>query len=147
MAKESEEDIFRLFGESTPRQRTSNIYRIGEKVSEDNVGFAKEELSFIEPDFTTRTVVSVSSRICDCGKLISQKNPLAGRCQRRRCNQFTCSECVRTCSRCGATFCPGHVSLCGDGESYCRQCQPIRQLLAGLKWFFDIGKQGERRKE
>ena len=133
MAKESIEEIFRRFEQSNPRQQTDKIYSIDGKVSEDNIGSINTQLSFLQPDFTTRSVEITSSRMCDCGKLVSQKNVITGTCQHNGCNNFTCSECVQTCSRCKHTFCPDHIR-----NNTCGRCQPVVLITKGLKWFFDI---------
>jgi len=106
MAKESIEEILRRFEQSNPRQQTTSISSIEGKASEDSVGFTKEQLSFIQEDLTTRSVVITSSRLCNCGKIITQKTSLAGSCQNRGCKNLVCSECIRTC-RCGKTFIAG----------------------------------------
>ena len=141
MAKESVEEIFRQFERSNPRQQTDKIYTVEGKVSEDNIGFTNVQLSFLQPDFTTRSVVVTTSRTCDCGRLISQKNSLVGTCQKKGCNHFTCSECTRTC-RCGKTFCPKHATIYRDGEIYCSRCKPFKWL----RIFFSIanGKKEKR---
>jgi hypothetical protein len=135
MAKESVEEIFRRFEQSNPRQQTDRIYNIEGKVSEDNIGSTNVQLSFLQPDLTTRSVVIASARTCDCGKLVSQKNSIAGICQHRGCTNFTCSECVRVCCRCGRVCCPGHASVYGGVEIYCHRCRPLKWI----KIFFDVG--------
>ena len=135
MAKESVEEIFRRFEQSNPRQQTTSISSIEGKASEDSVGFTKEQLSFVQPDFTTRTVVITSSRTCDCGRLLSP-NSLVGTCQHNGCKCFVCSECARIC-RCGKTFCPRHATIYRDGEIYCSTCKPFKWL----KIFFCIGNE------
>ena len=134
MAKESVEEILTRFEQSSPRQQTDKIYTVEGKVSEDNVGSASMQLSFIQPDLTTRSVVITSSRTCNCGKLVTQKNSLVGNCQHRGCRNYTCTECSRTCSRCKKTYCPDHM-----GNTTCRRCQPVELVTRGLKWFFDVG--------
>ena len=136
MAKESIEEIYRHFEQSRPRQQTTSINSLEGKASEDSVGFTKEQLSFVQQDLTTRSVVITSSRLCDCGKIITQKTLLAGTCQRNGCNHFTCTECSRTCSRCKKTYCPDHI-----GNTTCLHCRPIELLTKSWKWFFDIGNE------
>jgi len=141
MAKESIEEILRRFEQSNPRQQTTSISSIEGKASEDSVGFTKEQLSFIQEDLTTRSVVITSSRLCNCGKIITQKTSLAGSCQNRGCKNLVCSECIRTC-RCGKTFCPKHAKIYRDGEIYCSTCKPFKWL----KIFFCIGN-GRKEKQ
>ena len=137
MAKESIEEILRQFEQSNPRQQTDRIYAVEGKVSEDNVGSTSLQLTYLQPDLTTRSVFINSARTCDCGKLVSQKNLVAGACQHGGCNHFTCSECMRVCCRCGRVFCPEHSSVYAGEEIYCHRCRPIKWLKA----FFDIGNE------
>lgn len=140
MPENTREELLELLKRCNPKQRSTIIQAIEGRASEDKVGYIKEQMSFIEPDMTTREVTFLSARVCDCGKLVSQKNPLTGVCQHLGCDKFTCTECARVC-RCGKTFCPCHAAVYRDGEIYCRRCRPIKWL----KVVFDIGN--ERRKK
>ena len=136
MAENTRDELLELLKKCNPRTRSTTMQAVEGRASEDKVGYVKEELSFMEPDFTTRRVTFISSRICDCGKLVSQDNALAGVCQYHGCTRFTCKECTRVCSRCGRMFCPDHGTVYRDGDIFCTRCRPIKWL----RLFFDLGK-------
>lgn len=137
MAKESIEEIFRQFEQSNPRQQSDKIYSVEGKISEDNIGSTNVQLSFLQPDLTTRSVAITSARLCDCGRLISQ-NTLQGKCQHRGCSRYVCAECSRTC--CGRILCPRHYKEGRNGRVYCSRCR----IIVWLKLFFDIGERTEK---
>ena len=141
MNERSRRDFLELLSRSNPRTRSTTMQAVEGRASEDGLQFVKEEMSFLAPDLTTRKVVFVSSRVCDCGRLISQENALAGACQSPGCANFTCKECSRVCSRCGRMFCPDHCTVYGDGEVFCTRCKPIKWL----RLFFDLGKMEVRK--
>ena len=147
MAKETEDEIFDQFSQSNARQRSSSIYSIGGRMSEDedHVGFAEDKLNFLQRDLTTRSVILRQSYLCDCGRPFSQSNPVAGTCQHGGggCGAFLCSECIKiqTCHRCQRTFCPAHIRRSGPEKAYCTRCRPVELVSRGLKWFFDIGNE------
>ena len=139
MNERTREDCLRLLRQSNPRQRSTTINSIEGYVEEDEIGFVREEMSFIEQDLTVRRITHNSSRLCSCNQLITAKNPLTGRCQHPGCRAFTCAGCVRVC-RCGRVCCPRHATVYADQEIYCRRCRPLKWL----KMFFDIGNGNER---
>jgi len=141
MTERSRRDFLELLAKCNPRTRSTTMQAVEGRASEDKVGYIKEELSFLEPDLTTRRVTFISTRVCDCGKLVSQENALAGACQFPGCTNFTCKECARVCSRCRRMFCPGHYSSYVDGDIFCARCKPIKWLLL----FFDLGKKEVRK--
>jgi hypothetical protein len=139
MPEKTREELLEYLKTCNPRTRNTFIQMIEGKVSEnDSAAFVREKLSFMEQDLTPREVTFVSSRLCDCGKLISQNNALQGKCQHRGCRRYVCAECARTC--CGRTLCPRHYTESRSGKVHCRRCRPV----ALLKAFFDIGNDNER---
>ena len=122
---------------SPVRTRHTTVQEVEGFASADKVGYVKEEMSFLETDGTAREVTFISSRLCDCGRLLGQENPIFGTCQHRGCTGFTCSECARTCTRCGGTFCPVHATVYRDGEIFCHRCKPIKWL----KLFFGVNSE------
>jgi len=138
--EKSRQDFLKLLAKSNPRTLNTFIQVIEGKISEkDDAPFIKDVMTFLAPDLTTRQVTFLSSRLCDCGRLISQKNTLQGKCQHRGCSKYVCAECSKTC--CGRTLCPRHYSEGRDGEIRCSRCRPI----AWLKAFFDIGREGSEK--
>lgn len=76
MSEKTREELLALLKQCNPRQRSMVIQGVEGRASEDKVAYMKEQLSFMEADLTTREVTFISSRLCDCDKLISQKNVL-----------------------------------------------------------------------
>ena len=138
MDEKTREELLELLKQCNPRQRSTIIQAIEGHASEDNIGYIKEELAFLEPDMTTRQVTFMSSRLCDCGKLISAKNPLTGVCQYSGCSKFTCSECSRVCIRCkGFKFRQLLLCLALNGLHTFQPPQlTLGQRLAGLPALF-----------
>jgi hypothetical protein len=134
MPENTRDDLLKLLKQCNPRTRSTTIQAIEGRVSEDRVAYVKEQLSFLEPDLTTRQVTFISSRVCDCGKLATQENTIVGACQHRGCSKFVCKECSRICSRCGKIFCPHHSTVYRDGEISCYSCKPFKWL----RLFFDL---------
>ena len=134
MNERTREDFLRLLRQSSPRQRSTTAGAIGGAASEDSVGYVREELAFVQPDLTTRSVTFYESRLCDCGRLLTAKNPLKGRCSETGCNRLQCDGCLGVCCRCRRTVCPAHYGQYGDGTIYCVRCRPFKLL----KLFFDI---------
>ena len=139
MNERTREEFLRLLAQCDPKTRKTTMGGGGGRVSADRVSYIKEELSFIEQDGTTREVTFIESGVCDCGKLVTAKNPLKGTCQHPGCNNATCSECARTC-RCGRNFCPHHATIYRDGSIYCDRCKPIKWL----RLFFGIAEGGRK---
>lgn len=123
-----------------PKTLTTFLQVIDGKVSEqDAAPFIREEASFIDEDMTTRRVTLLASRLCDCGKLISQKNPLLGKCD--LCHKrYVCASCSRVCCRCSRTVCRADSTKYKDGSVYCKSCRPVKWI----KMFFDIDERQER---
>lgn len=144
MNERSLEDFNRKLEECSIKSVTQKIQNIGGTVSQDNTGSVEQQMSFID-DGTPREAVVYSMRTCNCGKIVSKNNSVVGRCQRRNCPNFTCSECVSTCQRCKGNFCPGHVTRFGSDEAYCSRCLPFKIIKASLKFFFnpDYGRSKE----
>jgi len=142
MGEFSRKEFFQRNGASGPRTRATSTQVIDGKVSQgDDAVFIREETAFIDQDSTTRKTVVYYSRLCNCGGLIGQKNPLQGQCQHRGCAVFLCSQCLRRCCRCGRTVCARHSTQYQDGQIYCSRCRPIKWL----RLFFDIGaKENEK---
>ncbi len=135
MNEKSRRDFIDLLSQCTEKNRKTTMGVVGDRVSRDHVNYVKEELQFMAPDMTPREVTLVVSTMCDCGKLLSQKNVLQGRCQHPGCTRYVCSDCSRVCRRCERTVCSQHSKLYGDGEIYCNRCRPLKWL----KLFFDVG--------
>ena len=136
MSEKTREEILDLLRRCNPRTRKTVLRVIEGKVSQDNAAFIQEQLSFIEPDMTVRTVDFVSSRLCDAGHALDQQNRLLGICQHNNCSANVCSHpgCGYTC-RCGRLFCHRHVRVYGD-EAYCSRCYPaalLRWLILGKR--------------
>jgi len=137
MAKKTRDEILEYLKTCSPRARNTVIQMIEGKVSENDAAtFVKETLSFMESDLTPRQLTFVSSRLCDCGKLVSQENPLHGKCQHLGCTRYICASCVRVCEHCKKTYCGRHSKQYKAGDTYCIKCR-------GHKWcriLFDISK-------
>lgn len=145
MNERSIEDFNRLLERCETKSVSQTIQNVGGPVSDDNTGYIKQEMSLIDADMTPRQVTLYSMRSCSCGKLVTEGNPIQGRCQHRNCANFNCSECVRTCQRCRRNFCSRHVTRFGPDEVYCSRCLPFKIIGASLKMFFnqDYGRSKE----
>lgn len=133
MNEKTRHDFLQLLQKCHPRQRATSVQTIEGRASADGVAYTKEELSFLEPDLTTRKVTLFAAKQCDCGLIISAKNTLKGICQHPRCRRYCCSDCALVC-RCGRVFGPCHATQYKDGDVYCYRCRPVKWL----KLFFDI---------
>jgi len=135
MSRMTPEELLDLFARSNPRTRKTTTRVVEGKVSEDGTIYVQEELNFVDPSLTVRSVNLVGSRFCDSDHVLDQTTRLVARC--RMCNSLTCSApgCSHTCSRCNAPVCARHVHLYGEGEAYCSRCRPW--VLA--RWLF-LGK-------
>lgn len=136
MAENTRDQLLELLKRCSPRTRKTVMRVVEGKVSQDNAAFIQEQLSFMEPDMTVRSVDFISSRCCDFGHLQDQHVRLVAVCE--ICGAHTCSTsgCSFTCARCGRALCRRHaVSVYGDNEAYCSTCRPV----ALLRWLV-LGK-------
>lgn len=140
MNEKTREDFLRLLAQCDPKVRKTTVGGVGGRASRDRVHFVKEELAFVQADNTVREVTFVESGLCDCGKMITLKNPLKGTCQNPGCQRCVCAECFRVCSRCGRTYCVRHSTVYRDGSIYCNRCRPVKWL----KLFFGIEDNGRK---
>jgi len=126
-----------------PRTRKTVMRVIEGKVDQDGAAFIQEQLNYIAPDMTVRSVDVISSRTCSFGHLQDQQTRLVASCE--ICQAYTCSapgcSFSFSCCHCGRAVCKRHGHLYSDGEVYCSRCRPIKWL----KMFFDIGKKEEKR--
>lgn len=139
MNEKTRQDFVDLLNRSNPRQRKTSMQSVEGKVSDDGVTYIREEINMVTPDMTARQVVFQSSRVCDCGQVLGQDNPLKGTCQHPGCKHFVCQSCSRTCP-CGRTVCYRHSRQI-SGVYYCKRCYRIRLLINMFKWFFDIDRE------
>ena len=124
MAEKTRDEILEHFKTCSPRDRNTLIQTVEGKVSEDDAAtFVRETLCFMESDMTTRQLTFVSSRLCDCGKLVSQENPLRGRCQHPSCTRYICGSCVQICEHCKKAYCGRHSKQYKAGDTYCITCR------------------------
>jgi len=138
MSKMSREDLLKLLAKCNPRTRKTVIRVVEGRMSQDDAAFVQEQVSFIEPDMTVRTVDFVSSRLCDAGHAIDQQTRLIGQCQHNNCSAYVCSQpgCGYTCGRCGMVLCRQHARVYMEGEAYCTKCHPmvlLRWLVLGKR--------------
>ena len=139
MNEKSRKDFLDLLKNSNPKQRKTTVQRVEGKASSDGTNFVKEELSFMSPDLTTRQVTFISSRLCDCGAMLSANNPILGTCQYKglgkACEVYLCSQCSRNCEQCQKSICSKHSVKIGD-VYYCIGCAPLKIAGKSLKIFF-----------
>jgi hypothetical protein len=138
MSKMSREDLLKLLAKCNPRTRRTVMRVIEGKVSQDHAAFIQEQLNFVEPDLTVRSVDFISSRTCDFGHMLDQQTRLVAVCE--RCGRHTCSAqgsgsgsssvCSFTCARCGKALCRCCAHVHGTDEAYCLACWPV----ALLRW-------------
>lgn len=139
--KKSLNDILELFAKCNPRTRKTTVRYLGDKVSKDNYAYEQEELSFIEPDATVRSINIIATKSCDFNHVLDQHVRIISTCS--VCGAHLCSTpgCSLTCAglRCGRVICRrcAHTSFFNDEIFYCPRCR----LPAFLKWLFI----GERR--
>jgi len=134
MPERTRRDFLNLLAASNPRTRKTTTRIIEGKVSEDDVAFVQEEMSFVQPDATVRSVNLIVSRRCDQGHLQDQQTRLVAVCE--ICGACTCSTpgCGFTCARCGIAICRRHASVWGQNEAYCPRCRwfaLLRRLVVG----------------
>jgi len=145
MSRMSREDFLDELGRSNPRTRRTTVRRIEGRASQDGAPYVQEELNFVDPDLTVRSVNYIGTRTCDFGHLLDQQTRLVAVCE--RCGAYTCSApgsapgstpvCSFTCLRCGAALCRRHVRVYEQNEAYCSRCMP----LVWLRWLI-VGKRG-----
>lgn len=135
MAENTRDELLELLKRCNPRTRKTVMRVIEGKVAQDKAAFIQEQLNFMEPDATVRSVDFISSRTCDFGHLQDQHTRLVAVCE--ICGVHTCSTagCSYTCARCGRALCRRHASVYEDGEAYCSGCHP----LVLLRWLV-LGK-------
>lgn len=135
MSENTRDDLLELLKRCNPHTRKTVMRVIEGKVGQDKAAFIQEQLSFMEPDTTVRSVDFISSRTCDSGHLQDQQTKLVAVCE--VCGAHTCSTpgCSFTCARCGRALCRHHASVYEDNEAYCSNCQPV----ALLRWLI-LGK-------
>ena len=136
MDKKTRAELLDLLARSNPRTRRTVLRVIEGRVSQDDVAFAQEQLSFVEPDMTVRNVDFVSIRLCSAGHVLGQEQHLVGQCS--RCSAWMCSApgCTRTCSSCNAILCGACARVYGPDEAYCARCHPralLRWLVLGSR--------------
>jgi hypothetical protein len=137
MARMTREEFLDLLARSNPRTRKTTTRIIEGRASEDNTAFVQEELNFVDPSMTVRSVNLIATRFCDSDHVLDQTTRLVARC--RICNALTCSApgCSFTCARCRAPVCAAHIRVYDEKEAYCSRCMP----LAWLRWLI-VGKRG-----
>jgi hypothetical protein len=136
MAERTRGDFLNLLRRSNPRTRKTVMRVIEGKADQDGAAFVQEQLNFIDPEMTVRSVDFISSRTCSFGHLQDQQTRLTGVCE--RCGAVTCSTpgCSQSCQRCGRAYCRAHISVYSNGEAYCARCRPwalVRWLILGKK--------------
>lgn len=140
MPDESREDLLEEIQAWTPRTRNTFVQRIEGKVSEEGgTSFVREKVTGIAPDMTPRETTLVSSRLCDCGALISAKNQLAARAE--CCGAYVCEACIVRCTRCGRALCGRHAADYEDDEVLCSRCKPWHYIRIAL----GLGKEGVKK--
>lgn len=78
MDEKTRQELLELLKQCSPRQRSTTIQAIEGRVSDDKVGYIKEQLAFVEDDLTPRDVTFYSMHVCNCGELLSQQTPCRG---------------------------------------------------------------------
>jgi len=113
--------------------------------------------TFIHPTEGIVTLKEGQRIIAGCGHQIESMNQIGGRCvsKTHRGNPssgITCERCIRSCARCGRTFCSACTRYDPDSQLYyCRPCNRARAigriframgLLTGL-FLFELPEQQE----
>jgi len=127
MSEYSNDEIFRLFQQSSPKSRRTRLRRLDGTVAEDGVAYVVEEMDMMEPDNTVRHIEMSSSRSCSFGHVLDEKTRIRARAQ--CCGAIVCDAegCTHVCSRCHITLCRNHVFEV-DGKEYCSRCRRIALL-------------------
>jgi len=136
MSRMSREDFLDELGRSNPRTRRTTVRRIEGRASQDGAPFVQEELNFVDPDMTVRSVNYIGTRTCDFGHLQDQQTRLVAVAE--CCGAITCSAngCSYTCTNCGRAICRPHAKVYDDGEVCCPRCRPLaffRRLIKGKR--------------
>jgi len=136
MSRLTRQELLDLLAQSNPRTRKTTLRLLEDSVSEDQVAFLQEELSFMSQDMTVRLVNLICSRTCDFGHVQDQQTRIVSRCS--YCHAWTCSApgCSFTCQRCGHAVCRAHARLHGEKEVCCSHCAPLvwlRELILGKR--------------
>ena len=136
MSRMTREDLLDLLARSNPRTRKTVLRVIEGRVSQDDVAFVQEQLTFVDPTMTVRNVDFVGVRQCSAGHVLGQEQHLVAQCS--RCSGWTCSApgCTHTCSSCNAILCSACARVYGPDEAYCATCHPralLRWLILGSR--------------
>jgi len=129
-------ELLDLLARSNPRTRRTVLRVIEGRVSQDDVAFIQEQLTFVDPTMTVRNVDFVGVRLCSAGHVLGQEQRLVAQCA--RCSAYTCSVpgCTHICSRCNVTICNTCAHVYGPDEAYCARCHPralLRWLVIGSR--------------
>jgi hypothetical protein len=57
-----------------------------------------------------------------CGHLLHSSDEVGGKCQFSSCEAIVCTDCIKSCSRCGKALCKRHQKIDGY-EVYCPRCK------------------------
>lgn len=136
MPERTREDLLKLLARSNPRTRRTVLRVIEGRVSDDDIAFIQEQMSFVAPDMTVRNVDFVGVRLCSAGHVLGQEQHLVAQCS--RCSAWTCSApgCTHTCSSCNAILCSACARVYGPDEAYCTRCYPrvlLRWVVLGSR--------------
>lgn len=98
--------------------RKRDIHSIGERASEDGVGWEKEEITLFDE---SGSEIEINHRIthrCDCGVILGygRETNVLGTC--RICGRVVCEKCLGHCERCGIVVCRRHLVRYGD-HTFC----------------------------
>lgn len=132
MSKMSRKTFLDSIANMHPRTHKTEQRFLEGKVSQDNIEYSVDDVSYVDDDSATRSVRIISHRTCDFGHLQDQKVKLLALCE--RCGKITCSTegCGFTCVRCGRAFCRHHVSVYSDGQAYCSDCRWFKRLMVAF---------------
>lgn len=136
MSRMSREDFLDELGRSNPRTRRTTVRHIEGRASQDGALYVQEELNFVDPDLTVRSVNYIGTRTCDFGHLQDQQTRLVAVAE--CCGAITCSAagCSWTCTSCSRSICRPHAKVYDNGEVYCPRCRPLaflRRLIIGKR--------------
>ena len=136
MSRMTREDLLDLLARSNPRTRRTVVRVLEGRVSQDDVAFIQEQLTFVDPTMTVRNVDFVGVRQCSAGHVLGQEQHLVAQCS--RCSAWTCSAplCTNICTSCGILICRACSHVYGPDEAYCARCHPralLRWLVIGSR--------------